>query len=119
MRVRFELESDPKKLEIDVGGAYLDKKASFELDASRNMKKPGDYKIKWSLYVDKQSIEALIKRDVVSAEKSNLENYIDFKNVGKYELSGVVLHKLKEHDTNIGAVGHLKISGSGKDEDIK
>ncbi|CAH2098987.1 unnamed protein product [Euphydryas editha] len=119
LKVKLDLETDPKKLDIDVGGIYFDKKANFDLEARRNIKKSGDYKIKWSLNLDKQTIEALIKRDIVSADKSNLENYIDFKNVGKYELSGVVLHKLKERDTNIGAIGHLKISGTGNDEDIK
>lgn len=99
----MELEADPKKLEIDVGGVYMDKKANFELDASRNI----------SVFGCRQTI------DWSAHQESNLENYIDFKNVGKYEPSGVVLHKLKEHDTNIGAVGHLRISGSGKDEDIK
>ncbi|XP_050357243.1 apolipophorins [Nymphalis io] len=119
LKIKLELEADPKKIDLDIGGVYLDKKASFDLEARTQIKKVGDYKIKWSLNFDKHTIESLIKRDIVSADKSNLENYIDFKNVGKYELSGVVLHRLKEHDKNIGAVGHLKISGTGKDEDIK
>lgn len=97
----------------------MDRKAGFELEGRTKIKKEGDYKVKWGIKVDRQEIEGLFKRDIASAEKSNFENYIDIRNIGKYELSGVVLHKMKANDANVGAMGHFKISGTKKDEDVK
>lgn len=116
---KFDAEADPKKVDIEVEGQYVDKKALFDLEARTAIKKPGDYSVKVVANFDNKGVEAFAKRDIVSADKSNLENYIVVKNVGKYELSGVVLHKTKPNDVNVGAVGHLKISGGGKNEDIK
>lgn len=97
----------------------MDKSAEFDLEARTQIKKPGDYSIKLKAEYDRKGIEAFAKRDIESADKSNLENYIVVKGVGKYELSGVVLHKTKTNDINVGAVGHFKVSGGGKTEDIK
>lgn len=68
---------------------------------------------------DKNGIEIFSKRDIVSADKSNLENYIEFKNLGRYELSGVLLHKTKPNDLNVGAIGHLKATLGSKTQEIK
>lgn len=119
MKVKVDAEIDPKKVDIELEGVYLDKSAEFDLEARTQIKKPGDYTIKINAEYNKQGIEAFAKRDIESADKSNLENYIVVKGVGKYELSGVVLHKTKVNDMNVGAVGHFKISGGGKVEDIK
>ncbi|XP_039760975.1 apolipophorins [Pararge aegeria] len=119
LKIKLDMDLDPKKVDFDVGGVYMDKKASLQVDGRTQIKKEGDYKIKWAVNVDKQVVEGLIKRDVVSADKSNLENYVDFKKLGRYELSGVVLHRVKANDVNVGAVGHFKISGTGKDADLK
>ncbi|XP_072946075.1 apolipophorins [Epargyreus clarus] len=119
IKIKFDAEMDPKKFDIDVEGQYADRKADFEVEARTHIKKQGDYSVKIKGEIDKHGMEAFAKRDIVSAEKSNVENYIHFKNFGKYELSGVVLHKTKANDMNVGAVGHLKISGGGKNEDIK
>lgn len=54
------------------------------------------------------------KRDITNPEKSNLENYIEVKNVGRYELSGVSLHKNKPNDVNFGFVGYLKVTDANK-----
>lgn len=110
---------DPKKFDLEMGGVYFEKKANLDLEARTQIKKVGDYSVKFNLDLDKQSVEALMKRDIVSADKSNLENYIEFKNFFKYELSGVVLHRVKTNNVNVGAIGHLKVSGGGKEEDIK
>lgn len=117
--MKFDAESDPKKLTVGVEGQYIDKKAEFELDARTQIKKPGDYLVKVVAGFDKQGVEAFAKRDIVNNDKSNFENYILIKNIGKYELSGVVLHKNKPNDVNVGAIGHLKISAQGKNEDVK
>ncbi|XP_049881562.1 apolipophorins [Pectinophora gossypiella] len=119
LKIEVDAEADPKKLDVELQGQYTDKKGEFNLEARRHIKKPGDYSVKVTAEVDKKGIEFLAKRDIVSADKSNLENYIVLKGVGKYELSGVVLHKNKQNDINIGAIGHLKISSGGKNEDIK
>ncbi|XP_023946306.2 apolipophorins [Bicyclus anynana] len=117
--LKYDMEVDPKKIDLDVGGVYMDKKASIELDGRTHIKKEGDYKVKWVVNINNQEVEGFYKRDIVSAEKSNLENYIDFKKLGKYELSGVVLHRMKANDVNVGVIGHFKISGTGKDSDLK
>ncbi|CAG9133770.1 unnamed protein product [Plutella xylostella] len=116
---KLDAEADPKKFDLDVEGQYVDKKGEFDLEARRHIKKPGDYSVKVVSSFDKKGFEAFAKRDIVSADKSNLENYLVLKGVGKYELSGVVLHKTKPNDINVGAVGHLKLNGGGKNEDIK
>ncbi|XP_038219067.1 apolipophorins [Zerene cesonia] len=115
---QFDLEYDPKKFDLDLEGIYMNKEFDFEIDARRHIKKDGDYRVKLGLKLDKQAIEVLVKRDIVSADKSNLENYIDIKNMAKYEVSGVVLHRNKANDLNIGAIGHLKLAGGGMKEDI-
>ncbi|XP_022112947.2 apolipophorins [Pieris rapae] len=117
-KAQFDLEYDPKKFNLDVEGAYVDRKFDFEVDARTEIKKVGDYKVKMSLNVDKQSIELFVKRDIVSADKSNLENYIEIKNMAKYELSGVVTHRNKPNDLNLGAIGHFKVSGGNLREEI-
>lgn len=106
-------------MNLNVEGCYVDRKFDFEVDARTEIKKVGDYKVKMLLSFDKQSVQVFVKRDIVSADKSNLENYIEIKNFGKYELSGVLLHRNKPNDLNIGAVGHLKISGGKQGEEIK
>lgn len=119
IKVQVDAEIDPKKVDIKLEGVYIDKKAEFDLEARTEIKKPGDYSVKVNAEYDKNGIEVFAKRDIESADKSNLENYLVVKGVGKYELSGVVLHKTKTNDVNVGAVGHFKISGGGKAEDIK
>ncbi|XP_075987202.1 retinoid- and fatty-acid binding glycoprotein apolipophorin isoform X2 [Anticarsia gemmatalis] len=116
---RFDADIDPKKLDIEASGQYMDKKAEFDLDARTHIKKQGDYSLKIKTLYDKNGVEVFSKRDIVSADKSNLENYIEFKNIGKYELSGVVLHKTKPNDMNVGAIGHLKVTMGSKAQDIK
>ncbi|CAK1546590.1 unnamed protein product [Leptosia nina] len=118
IKAQFDLEYDPKKFDLDVEGIYVDRKFDFEINARTAIKKVGDYRVKILLTLDKQSVEAFVKRDIVSPDKSNLENYIEVKNMGKYELSGVVLHKNKPNDVNIGAIGHLKLAGGELKEDI-
>lgn len=118
-KVRADAEMDPKKLDVELEGKYQDKKADLSIMARKEIKHPDDYSFKMITNVDKQGLEVFSKRDCLSDEKSNFENYIQVKNVGKYELSGVVLHKNKPNDIAQGAVGHLKISGGGKSEDIK
>ncbi|CAH0599019.1 unnamed protein product [Chrysodeixis includens] len=119
LKVRFDADVDPKKVDVKLEGQYADKKADFDLEARTQIKKPGDYSVKAKAVYDKNGIEVFAKRDIVSADKSNLENYIDFKNVGRYELSGVLLHKTKPNDVNVGAIGHLKASVGSKTQDIK
>ncbi|XP_047037209.1 apolipophorins isoform X1 [Helicoverpa zea] len=119
LKVKFDADVDPKKVDVEVEGQYMDKKAEFDLDARTQIKKPGDYSIKMKAEYDKNGVEVLAKRDIVSPDKSNLENYIEFKNIGKYELSGVLLHKTKPNDMNVGAIGHLKASMGSKTQDIK
>ncbi|KAL4704767.1 hypothetical protein ACJJTC_016888 [Scirpophaga incertulas] len=119
LKLDFDAEADPKKIDIDAEGVYFDKKGDFDLECRTHSKKPGDYYMKLSTNFDKQGFEALAKRDIVNNDKSNLENYIKIKEVGKYELSGVVMHKYKPNDINVGAVGHLKISANSKNEDVK
>lgn len=118
LKIKLDAEADQKKVDIEVGGQYMDKSAEFDLEARTHIKKAGDYSVKLAAEVDKKGIEVLAKRDIVSADKSNLENYIVVKGLGKYELSGVVMHKVKENDINVGANGHLTISGNGKNEKI-
>ncbi|KAI8425854.1 hypothetical protein MSG28_011618 [Choristoneura fumiferana] len=119
IKVKFDAEVDPKKVDIEIEGKYMDKKAEFDLEARTQIKQPGDYSVKLVANADKRGVEVFAKRDIVSADKSNLENYIAIKDCGKYELSGVVTHKSKPNDVHFGAVGHLKINGAGKKEDIK
>lgn len=119
LKARFDADVDPKKIDVSAEGQYLDKKASFDLDGRCHIKKQGDYSFKLKAEVDKNGLEVFSKRDIVSADKSNFENYVDFKNVGKYELSGVVLHRTKPNDVNVGAVGYLKITVGSKCQDIK
>lgn len=119
LKARFDIDVDPKKIDVSGEGQYLERKASFDLDGRTQIKKQGDYSLKLKAEVDKNGLEVFSKRDIVSADKSNFENYIDFKNVGKYELSGVVLHKTKPNDVNVGAVGYLKITVGSKCQDIK
>lgn len=119
IKVKADAEVDPKKFDIELEGQYLDKKAAFDIEARTHIKKRGDYSVKVNAEANDRGLEVFAKRDIVSADKSNLENYIDLKGVGKYELSGVVLHKTKPNDMNVGAIGHLKVSGGGKNEDIK
>ncbi|KAJ8705174.1 hypothetical protein PYW07_011001 [Mythimna separata] len=118
-KVRFDADVDPKKVDVELSGLYQDKKADFDLEARQQIKKPGDYSMKLKAAVDKNGIEVFSKRDIVSADKSNLENYVEFKNVGRYELSGVLLHKTKPNDMNVGAIGHLKATVGSKTQDIK
>ncbi|KAH9637818.1 hypothetical protein HF086_017596 [Spodoptera exigua] len=119
LKVKFDADIDPKKVDIEVEGQYMDKKADFDLEARSQIKKPGDYSIKMKALYDKNGVEVFAKRDIVSADKSNLENYIEFKNIGRYELSGVLLHKTKPNDMNVGAIGHLKATVGSKTQDIK
>ncbi|CAH0764921.1 unnamed protein product [Diatraea saccharalis] len=119
LKIKVDAEADPRKLDIDIEGQYFDRKGEFELDSRTQIKKQGDYSVKLSAGFDTQGFELLAKRDIVSSDKSNLENYIQIKNVGKYELSGVVLHKNKPNDINVGAIGHLKITAGSKSEDVK
>lgn len=119
IKVKFDAEVDPKKFDLEIEGQYVDKKAEFDLEARTQIKQPGDYSVKLVANADKRGVEVFAKRDIVSADKSNLENYIAIKDFGKYELSGVVTHKSKPNDVHLGAVGHLKINGAGKKEDIK
>ncbi|XP_022837131.1 apolipophorins isoform X2 [Spodoptera litura] len=119
LKIKFDADIDPKKVDIEVEGQYMDKKADFDLEARSQIKKPGDYSIKMKALYDKNGVEVFAKRDIVSADKSNLENYIDFKNIGRYELSGVLLHKTKPNDMNVGAIGHLKATVGSKTQDIK
>ncbi|KPI95250.1 Apolipophorin [Papilio xuthus] len=119
LKAKVEAQIDSKKVDIELEGQYLNRKAELDLEARTHVKKPGDYSLKLKAEVDRQGVEAFAKRDIVSADKSNFENYITIKGVGKYELSGVVLHRNKANDMNVGAVGHLKVSGGGKNEDIK
>ncbi|VVC87559.1 unnamed protein product [Leptidea sinapis] len=118
LKLQFDLEYDPKKVDLEVLALYVERKFHFDLDARTHIKNANDYRVKLQTSADKQSVEVFMKRDIVSADKSNLENYIEFKNMGRYELSGVVLHRMKENDLNIGAVGHLKIASSNLKEDI-
>ncbi|XP_026318173.1 apolipophorins-like [Hyposmocoma kahamanoa] len=118
IKIKVDADIDSKKVDIELEGQYQDKSAEFDLEARTQIKKPGDYSVKVKGEYNKQGIEAFAKRDIESADKSNLENYVVIKGVGKYELSGVVLHKTKANDMNVGAVGHFKISGGGKTEDI-
>ncbi|CAB3232890.1 unnamed protein product [Arctia plantaginis] len=119
LKARFDIDVDPKKIDVSGEGQYLDRQVSFDLDGRTHIKKQGDYSLKLKAEVDKNGLEVFSKRDIVSPDKSNFENYVDLKNVGKYELSGVVLHKTKPNDVNVGAVGYLKITVGSKCQDIK
>ncbi|RVE54932.1 hypothetical protein evm_000299 [Chilo suppressalis] len=119
LKVKVDAEADPRKLDIDIEGQYFEKKGEIKLDSRTQIKKAGDYSVKLSTKFDTQGFELVAKRDIVSADKSNLENYIQIRNVGKYELSGVVLHRNKPNDINVGAIGHFKISAGSKSEDVK
>ncbi|KAJ0171016.1 hypothetical protein K1T71_013215 [Dendrolimus kikuchii] len=113
-KIRADADVDPKKVDINLEGLYLDKSAQLDLDARTGTKKPGDYSVKLVANIDKSGVEVFAKRDITNAEKSNLENYIEVKNVGKYELSGVSLHKNKPNDVNFGFIGYLKVTDASK-----
>ncbi|XP_053619006.1 apolipophorins isoform X2 [Plodia interpunctella] len=117
--VRADADIDPKKVDIELQGKYQDKKADFNVICRKHIKHPQDYSFKLNTNFDKQGLEVFSKRDCLSDDKSNFENYVQIKNVAKYELSGVVLHRDKPNDIAKGANGHFKISGKGKSEDIK
>ena len=119
LKVVANADIDPKKVVIDIGGQYVDRSAKLEVEARTKIKRPGDYSVKVKANLNDACIEVLSKRDVVSADKSNFENYLDITGVGRYELSGVVLHKTKPNDMNVGAIGHFKIKAGSNNEDIK
>ncbi|XP_028026671.1 apolipophorins isoform X1 [Bombyx mandarina] len=118
-KIVAEADIDPKKVIVEIGGQVEQRSAAFELEARTQIEKPGDYSVKIKGNIDKFCVEVLAKRNILNADKSNLENYVDIKGYGRYELSGVLLHKNKPNDVNLGAIGHLKISSSGKSDDIK
>ncbi|XP_013192546.1 apolipophorins isoform X2 [Amyelois transitella] len=118
-KVRADADIDPKKVDVELDGQYQDKKANFAVIFRKHIKNPQDYSFKLNTNVDKQGLEVFSKRDCLSDDKSNFENYVQIKNVAKYELSGVVLHKDKPNDIVKGANGHFKISGKDKTEDFK
>lgn len=117
-KIEFDADVDPKKVEVEFQFKNVDQKADLELKARTQIKRPEDYSFKLNTNLNKHGLEVFSKRDVVNNDKSNLENYIVVKGVGKYELSGVILHRTQLNDINVGAVGHLKITGK-KNEDIK
>lgn len=98
---------------------YINKKASVILESVQHVKKSGDYQNKITVSIDDNRVTVFTKRVIISDEKFNVDNYIEIKDGSKYELSGVVLHKLKTNEKNIGAVGSLKINRAGKTEDIR
>lgn len=117
-KIVFDADIDPKKVEVEFQFKNVDQKADFELKARTQIKRPEDYSVKITANLNKNGLEIFAKRDVINNDQSNLENYVDVKGVGKYELSGVVRHRIQPNDINVGGVGHLKITG-GKNEDIK
>ncbi|CAG5023070.1 unnamed protein product [Parnassius apollo] len=119
LKIKADTQMDGGRVNLELEGQYIDKKAELELEARTFIKKAGDYSYKLKAEFDRQGLEAFVKRDIISGDKSNFEDYIVIKDFGKYELSGVVLHENKANDVNIGAIGHLKVSGGGKNEDIK
>lgn len=119
LKVVANADVDPKKVVIEFGGQYLDRNAKFDLESRTQIKKVGDYSVKAKASLNDACIEILSKRDVVTPEKSNFENYVDITGVGRYELSGVVLHKTKPNDVNVGAIGHFKIKAGSNNEDVK
>lgn len=117
-KIQFNVDVDPKKVESDFQLAAPGRTAKAELKARCHIKKPEDYSFKLFLGADNHEIEVFSKRDIINPDKSNFENYISVKGIGKYELSGVVLHKINSKETHIGAVGHLKVT-YGTTEGIK
>lgn len=117
-KIEFDADIDPKKAEIEFQFKNVDQKADLEFKARTQIKRPEDYSVKLNTNLNKHGLEFFSKREVINNDKSNLQNYIVVKGVGKYELSGVVLHRTLPNDINVGAIGHLKISG-GKNEEIK
>lgn len=118
-RISFNADIDPKKVDVEFDFSNADQKADINLKSRTHIKRPEDYSVKLIANVNKGGLEVFSKRDIINADKSNFENYFSLKGVGKYELSGVVLHRIKTNDLNVGAVGHLKISGGGKNQEIK
>lgn len=100
-------------------GQFRDKKTELDIKGRTNIKKAGDYNFKASAKFNGKGIEALSKRDYVDEDKSNFENYVSIKDVGKYELSGVVMHRTKVDDVNVGATGFAKVQTSTKTDELK
>ncbi|GBP78977.1 Apolipophorins [Eumeta japonica] len=119
LSAKFYAEIDSKKVDVELEGKFGTNKAEFDLEARTHIKAPGDYSIKIDAEVDDKGVELVAKRDIVNADQSNFENVFVIKNMVKYELSGVVTHRNKPDDVNFGTVGHLKVSGGGKTEDLK
>jgi hypothetical protein len=119
LKLKMDAEVDPKKMNVEVDTLYFDKKGDFKIDARQQIKKQGDYSVKVCANAEKQGFEVVAKRDILSADKSNFENYFMLKDIGKYELSGIVLHRNKPNDVNVGANGHLKVTAGSNNEDIK
>lgn len=117
-KIAFDADIDPKKVEIEFQFKNVDQKADLEVKARSHTKHPEDYSIKINANLNKNGLEVLSKRDLINNDKSNFENYVAVKGIGKYELSGVVLHKIQPNDITVGAVGHLKVTGQ-KNEEIK
>lgn len=118
-KVKADAEVDPKKVDVEFEAQYAKDKVDLELKARSHIKQPDDYSLKLIANVNDKGLEVFSKRDCLTDEKSNFENYVTIKNFGKYELSGVVLHKNKPNDVVVGAVGHFRVSGGSKTEDIK
>lgn len=112
-------ELDSKKVELEIEGKYDKYSGELEAKARTNIKHPGDYNIKLEAQVMDKGIEIVANRDILDNDKSNFENSISMKGVGKYELSGVVTHKIKSDDINIGANGHFKLRSGKQQQDIK
>ncbi|KOB75992.1 Apolipophorin protein [Operophtera brumata] len=97
-KIQFDADIDPKKVEVEFQFKNVDQKADFELKARTQMKKPEDFSVKITTNLNKNGLEIFSKRDVINNDKSNLENYVVVKGIGKYELSGVVFHKTQPND---------------------
>ncbi|KAM3956905.1 retinoid- and fatty-acid binding glycoprotein apolipophorin isoform 2-T2 [Aphomia sociella] len=118
-KLKADAEIDPKKVDVEFEAQYQKDKADLDLKARSHIKQPDDYSVKLVANLNNKGVEVFSKRDCLSSEKSNFENYVLIKGFGKYELSGVVLHKNNPNDVVNGAIGHFKISGGSKTEDIK
>lgn len=115
--LKVDTNIDHSSIDVEAEGKYFDKSGKIDLKARKQ--DSGDYSAKLEAQVLDNGVEIFAKRHVENEFKSNFENYIAIKNFGRYELSGIVDHKTKSNDLNIGANGHLKMRTGKQQQDIK
>ncbi|XP_017768375.1 PREDICTED: apolipophorins [Nicrophorus vespilloides] len=100
--IKFDVTDKKNLIGHDIELQYNNIKVGTEMDFKTDMKNKGDYDLEFEIYGLDNKFELDSKCEVQTAGKYKVDNKVEL-NGKKIEVHGIVTHKVKPHDVDVGA----------------